>query len=170
MMNTLEAIKTRRSIRKFKEKNLNVKDIEELLLAAMCAPSAHNRQPWEFIVVDKKELLKSVPTFSEYAQMANEAPLAILICANREIEKTMEHCFECCSAAAQNLLLAAHDKGIGGVWTGIYPEKSKIKGFKNLFNLPNHVEPIAFLVLGYPDESPKQKQNFNPHKVHFNSW
>ena len=169
-MKTLDAIKTRRSIRKFKSQPVDKDKIEILLAAAMSAPSAFNRQPWEFIVVDDRKTLDAIPSFSDHAHMITQAPLAILICADTNIENSIEHCFEGCSAATQNLLLAIHELNLGAVWTGVYPNKDRIKGFKELFNLPSHIEPIALIVIGHSDESPKQKENYKNEKIHLNTW
>ena len=169
-MDTLETILRRRSIRKYKNMPVDQNVIEQLLMAAMNSPSAFNKQPWEFIVIDDRKKLDAIPSFSEYAQMTKQAPLAILICADNNIEKTFEHCIETCSAATQNILLAACEKGLGAVWTGIYPNKEKIEGYIKLLNLPPHIKPISLIVLGYPDESPSPKKNFTQKKIHKNSW
>lgn len=169
-MNTIDAIKTRRSIRKYKNIAVKSSDIEEILISGMCAPSAYNRQPWEFIVVDDRSILDGITTFSDHASMIVKAPLAILILADKKIEESIEHCFEGCAASVQNMLLTIHEKGLGGVWTGVYPSKDRINGFKDHFKLPSHIEPIALIVIGYPDESPTKKETFSKEKIHYNSW
>lgn len=169
-MQTLEAINTRRSIRRYQDKKISEDIINELLSYAMSAPSAHNNQPWHFVVIDDKDKLIKIPTFSEYAQMCKEAPLAILVCADKKIENIEEYCIADCAAATQNLLLAIHEKGLGAVWTGIYPREEKVRGFQDLINLPSHIMPVALIVIGYPAEKPKQKDNFKKARIHHNTW
>lgn len=169
-MDTLNSIKTRRSIRKYKDKPVEELLVEKILTAAMSAPSAYNRRPWEYLIIDERKSLDLIPKYSEHAQMIKQAPLAILICADKDIEPSMEHCLETCSASAQNILLAANDLGLGSVWTGIYPEKNRIQGFKDQFKLPQNIEPIALVVLGYSNEKPKQKESFEIKKIHRNTW
>lgn len=169
-METFNAIHSRRSIRKYLPNPISKTLIEEIIAAAMQAPSAHDRQPWHFIVIDDKSILSSIPNFSRYAKMCTEAPAAILICADTELEKNEYFCAQDCSAAAQNLLLACHDKGLGAVWTAAYPDKERIDGFSSLLKLPKKIIPIMLIVIGYPDETLAPKMNFDPAKIHYGRW
>jgi len=116
----------------------------------MSAPSAGNQQPWHFIVVNERVLLDRIPEFSPYAAMCRQAPLGILVCGDTTLEKYPGYWIQDCSAATQNLLLAAHDLGLGAVWTGVYPREERIRGFREAFKLPDHILPLAFVVIGYP--------------------
>ncbi|HWR25547.1 MAG TPA: nitroreductase family protein [Methanosarcina sp.] len=169
-MDTLEAIHTRRSIRKYKDKPVPEELVTELLRAAMSAPSAVNAQPWNFIVIDDRKLLDEIPTFSPYAAMCREAPLAILICGDTTLEKVPGYWVQDCSAATQNLLLAARAVGLGAVWTGIYPVKDRVEGFRKAFGLPEHVIPLAFVPIGYPDKYPGLQDRFDRGKVYYNAY
>jgi nitroreductase len=82
MMDALEAIQTRRSVRKYEKSEITDEIVEKLLSAAMSAPSAVNQQPWEFIVIKDREMLDAIPTFSKFARMAAYAPLGILVCGD----------------------------------------------------------------------------------------
>jgi hypothetical protein len=113
MMETLQAILTRRSVREFTNQDVSKEDLNDLLRAGMQAPSAGNEQPWHFIVIDDPELLKKIPEFHPYAKMLNEAPLAILVCSDRNLEKHRATWLQDCSAAIENILLTAHAKGLG---------------------------------------------------------
>jgi len=121
-MNTLETIFTRRSVRDFKPDPVGEEDLLDLLKAGMQAPSAKNEQPWHFVVIDDPELLHTIPGFHPHAEMLNDAPLAILVCSDRKLEKKRASWLQDCSAATENILLAAHAKGLGGVWLGIFPD------------------------------------------------
>jgi nitroreductase len=169
-MDTLEAIHTRRSIRKFKDKPIPRELITELLRAAMSAPSAVNAQTWIFIVIDDRKLLDEIPTYSPYASMCREAPLAVLICGDTSLEKAPGFWVQDCSAATQNLLLAAHAVGLGAVWTGVYPVKDRVEGFRKAFGLPDNVIPLAFVPIGYPDQHPGSQDRFDRKKIYCNAY
>ena len=169
-MDTLEAIHTRRSIRMYTARQVPQEIVTELLRAAMSAPSAVNSQPWVFIVIDDKELLDEIPTFSPYASMCREASLGILICGDTNQEKVPGFWVQDCSAATQNLLLAAHACGLGAVWTGVYPMEDRIEGFQKAFGLPDHVIPLAFVPIGYPAQKPEPQDRYREEKIYYNMY
>ncbi len=169
-MDIFTALHTRRSVRAFTEQPVSDDDIHALLDAAMAAPSAGNAQPWQFIIVDDKELLKAVPGINPYAGMAPNAPVSILVCGDLSAEKYPGFWVQDCSAAIQNLLLAARGKGLGTVWTGIYPMADRIHGFIRLCNLPEHIVPLALVVVGHPVRDQDWKSRFSAEKVHRNIW
>lgn len=169
-MNTLEAIHTRRSIRKYTSAPVSEEAIKSLLAAAMSAPSAGNEQPWQFVVITERTVLDKIPTVSPYAGMCREAPVAILVCGDLTLEKFPGFWVQDCSAAAQNLLLAAHDLGLGAVWTGIYPMEDRVKGFRGLLGLPEHVVPLALIPVGHPAQELSSQDRFREDRVHYNKW
>jgi len=169
-MELMEAILTRRSIRKFKNKPIPNEILDKLLHAAMQAPSAGNRQPWHFIIITEREKLNKIPDFHPYSKMLKEAPLAILICAKVETDKYCDYWVQDCSAATQNLLLAAHGLGLGAVWLGIYPIQERVSGIKDLFNLPPDIVPLSLNAIGYPNEEKKQEVRYKKEKVHYEKW
>jgi nitroreductase len=169
-MDIIEAIHTRRSIRKFQRKPVPDALVKDLLAAAMSAPSAGNQQPWQFVVITDPEILGKVPAINPYAAMAKDAPLAILICGDLTLEKYPGYWVQDCSAATQNLLLAAHGGGLGAVWTGIFPLSDRVEGFKQLCRLPEQVIPLALVVIGYPAQSLQPQDRFREDRVHRNNW
>jgi nitroreductase len=169
-MDTLEAIHTRRSIRQYQELPVSEELLKELLSAAMAAPSARNQQPWEFIVITEKDLLQKIPGVNPNADMAAEAPLAILVCGNLKIETSPGYWVIDCAAATQNLLLAAHALGLGAVWTGTYPNEDRMDGYTELFDLPEYILPHSLVVLGYPQEQPINQDRFREDRIHYNGW
>ncbi|MBZ3936005.1 nitroreductase family protein [Methanimicrococcus blatticola] len=169
-METMEALYTRRSVRKFQNKSVPMELIEEAVKAAMFAPSARNQQPWEFIIVDKQELMDAVPTYSPHAQMAKGAPAGVLICYNKEYDVAEGFFPQDLGAATQNLLLALHENGLGAVWTGVYPREDRMKGFVNAFNLPENVIPYSFTIIGYPEKETDKVDRFKKERVHYNKW
>ena len=169
-MDTIEAILTRRSIRRFINQPVEKGEIEKLLQAAMQAPSARNTQSWQFIVIDQREILYQIADFHPYAEMLRNAPLAIAVCADLEQEKSIEYCALNCAAATENILLAAWELGLGSVWLGIYPREKRMRDLSRLLNLPQKIIPIALVALGYPAEKKQQEDRFSQEKIHLNKW
>ena len=168
-MDTLSAIFTRRSVRKYQPGELTEKQIENLLKAAMSAPSAANSQPWHFVVVDDHKKLNQISSFHPYAKMAAEAALAILVCAEPALEKFPGFWPQDCAAAVQNILLAAHAQALGAVWVGIYPGNDSTP-FRELFELPQGIEPMALVVIGSAPSNPEEPERYLPERVHYNKF
>jgi nitroreductase len=169
-MEALEAIRTRRSVRTYENRPVPGEIIRELLAAAMSAPSAGNQQPWQFVVIDDARILEQVTDINPYALMAREAPVGILVCGDTRLEKFAGFWVQDCSAATQNLLLAAHAKGLGAVWTGIYPLEDRVRKFRKLLHLPEMVVPLALVLMGYPKEALPEVDRYKAQRVHANGW
>lgn len=170
MMDTLEAIRTRRSIRNYNDQNVEAESIQKILAAGMSAPSAGDEQPWHFIVVTEKRILEEIPRINPYAAMTRDAQVAILICGDLRLERFEGFWVQDCAAATQNMLLAAHALGLGAVWTGIYPMQDRVEGFRKLLNIPVDVIPFALLPLGYPAHEPYKEDRFKKDRIHYNTW
>lgn len=169
-MELLEAIYSRRSIRQYRPKPVSEEAVRTLLGAAMMAPSAGNEQPWQFVVVRDVKKMSQVKDVHPYVGMAAEAPLGILVCGDLSLEKFPGFWVQDCSAAMQNLLLAAHDLGLGAVWTGVYPVEERVTRFKTIFELPEHVIPLGFAVIGWPVKPGRRKDRFKEDRVHRDRW
>lgn len=169
-MDTLQAIRTRRSVRRFEKKPIPEELLKDLLAAAMSAPSARNSQPWQFVVIDRPDLLDQASRINRHAWMAADAPVAVLICGEPALEKSPGYWMLDCAAATENLLLAAHALGLGAVWTGVYPREERIQGFRQLLGVPDGVVPHSLIVLGYPAEYPTPEDRFLPGRIHRNGW
>jgi len=169
-MNTLEAILTRRSVRDFRSDPVIEEDIIDLLKAGMQAPSAKNEQPWHFIVIDDPKLLHDIPEFHPYAEMLYDAPLAILVCSDRKLETKRASWLQDCSAATQNILLAAHAKGLGAVWLGIFPDSDRVDGMQKLLSIPKDVRPVSLVAVGHPQSVPAPVDRYKEERVHRNRW
>ncbi len=169
-LDIFEAIETRRSIRHYRPEPVSNDSIERILSAAMMAPSAGNQQPWQFIVIRKRELLDAIPDFHPHAEMVLQVSVAILVCGDLRLENHKGYWVQDCSAATQNLLLAAHGLGLGAVWTGIYPRQDRVKGFRNLLNLPQEVMPLALVPIGYPDRKGSGVERFDRARIHQDGW
>jgi len=170
-MKTLQdIIISRRSIRKYTSIPVSQEQIEKLLQAAMYAPSANNLQPWHFVVVTERSLLNKIIQAHPYANMLKEAPLAIVVCADENIDKTEGYWVQDCSAATLNILLAAHAMELGSVWLGVYPRKERILAISTIFNLPENIHPLSIIAIGHPDEQKVIPSRYLKERIHVNKW
>lgn len=169
-MDVFDAMLTRRSIRKYTDEAVSEQDVQRILDASMMAPSAGNAQPWQFVVVRDREKLNRAGDIHPYASMAKKAPLGILVCGDLSLEKYQGFWVQDCSAAVQNMLLAIHGLGLGGVWTGIYPLDDRVGGFRELLDLPERIVPLAFVVIGHPAQRLKSGRRYKPERVHYEHW
>jgi nitroreductase len=169
-MDTLQAIHTRRSIRTYLDQPVPKELVQKLLAAAMQAPSARNQQPWHFVVIDERKILAEIASQLPNAAMAADAPLAILVCADLTLETSEGYWVVDCSAAVENMLLAAHALGLGAVWCGVYPREPRMEGLRRLINLPENIMPHSLVVVGYPGEQVPPDDRYRPERVRRNRW
>ncbi len=166
MKSMLDAIVSRRSVRKWKPDAVSEDDIKDVLEAAMNAPSAVNEQAWQFVVLSGRVLEEFVKI---NANTAKGAPVGILVCGDKQADKLGGFYVHDCCAATQNILLAVHAKGLGGVWTTIFP--NAIPGLRQLLCLPDHVYPLAFVPFGHPvARQGRWTSRYDEAKVHRNGW
>lgn len=166
----LETIYKRRSIRVFGPEPVPETVVQELIRAAMHAPSAGNQRPWRFVVIDDPDLLARVPSVHPHAAMVPKAPMAILVCGDLRLERHEGFWVQDCSAAVQNLLLAVTAHGLGAVWLGVHPRQDRVDGFRALLGLPDAVIPLALVPIGTPARHPAPADRFEPDKIHHNGW
>jgi len=166
----MEIIMKRRSIRKYSNESIEMEMIENILDAADAAPCAKGLRSWHFIVIDDRSILDRIPDFHRYSQMVLGAPLAIMVFADQTVEPIEGYWTQNCSAATENILLAATSKGLGSVWLGVYPNKIRMDGVRSLIELPEHIIPFSMVVLGYPLEEKKPHGEYDRSRVHWNSW
>jgi len=167
----MREIYLRRSVRKYKKDKISNDIITKLLHAAMSAPSALNEQPWEFIVVDDDTLLNKISQFSNHSSFVSTAPLAVIVLANLDkVKSTLYH--QDLAACTQNLMLEAVSNNLGTCWLGTYPKEDRMTYIKELFNLPNNIEPFSIIVVGYPEDEAafKEVNRFNENVIHKNRW
>jgi nitroreductase len=169
-METIEAIMSRRSVRQFTNEPITQEQLDTLLHAAMQAPSAGNGQPWHFVVIQERAMLDQIPNVHPYAQMLKDAPLAILVCGNEADTRYTNYWMLDCSAATQNILLAAHAIGLGAVWLGVHPSEERIASITKLFELPKGVHPVSLIAVGHPREVPARVDRFQAQRVHYKHW
>lgn len=169
----IETIMTRTSIRSFTDRQVSADTIEMLLRAGMAAPTAVNKQPWHFVVVNDRVKLDELGGNGRQSQMWKESPLAIVVCG--DMDKALEGPAQAfwvqdCSAATENILLAAHALGLGAVWTGCYPMEERMANVSQVLNLPETIIPLCVIVMGYPNEQPDPKDKWKPENVTYNMF
>ncbi len=167
-MDGLDNILARRSIRVYAPQQVPDDVTEKLLRAGMSAPSAQNSQPWEFLVMRDPEKRSAVSALGRYWGMLKSAPLGILVMANlKGYRATRQEFFmQDCSAATENILLAAHALGLGGVWLGLYPKEELMRGIRGIYGIPEDIIPFSIISLGYPAETRPPHDCYNEDKVH----
>jgi len=165
-----EVVSSRRSIRSYTDRAVSEEMIDVVIRVAMTAPSAGNQQPWHFIVIRERENLDRIPLFHPYAKMVRKCLVAVLICGDPDGKKWPAFWPQDCSAAAQNLLLAARNLGLGTVWAGVYPDEGRMAGFRQLLKIPEAIYPFALIPLGWPDGEFQQMDRYNPALVHLDTW
>lgn len=169
-MDAIEAILTRRSVRQYTGEPVSASDVKTMLESAMSAPSANNRQPWAFVVIDDRQVLDQIPNVHPYSRMVKQAPLAILVCGVPGREKHPGYWVQDCSAATQNLLLAARALGLGAVWLGVHPRENRVTGLRELLRIPEEVVPLALISIGHPAVEQKRAERYDEARVHHNRW
>jgi nitroreductase len=166
----MEGILSRRSVRRYTTDPVSDAQVTELLRAAMAAPSAGNQQPWQFVVVRDPAAREILAGANPFGLMAREAQVAIVVCGDLTRERKPGMWPQDCSAATQNLLLAAHAAGLGAVWCGTYPYEERMGPIRTGLGLPDHVIPFAVVPLGYPAETPAPADRYDPGRVHYDRW
>lgn len=169
-MDVLDAIFTRRSIRKFTGEQVDMDDLKTILKAGFSAPSAHNFRPWHFVVVREKSSLEAIAEFHPYGKMLPKAGCGIIVCGDSERQKSEGFLISDCSAAIQNMLLAAHGLGLGAVWCGLHPVPQLTGSMAELLKLPSTVIPVGIIALGHKSEDREAPDRYEESKVHFDQW
>jgi nitroreductase len=168
MNSRINPILARRSIRKYTSKPVSEEDVKNLLEAAMAAPSASNRKPWHFIIIREKEMLNALGNLHPYGKMLFETSVCICICGDRSISEMFW--VQDCSAASENLLLAATFLGLGAVWLGVHPREERSESIRNLLNLPENIVPLNMISIGHPAVEKKPRTQFDGTRVHKEKW
>ena len=172
-MELKEAIRKRRSVRRFLDKKPPISIIMEILEYANLAPSAGNLQARDFVIVDDEDLKRKLAHAALDQNFIAEAPYDIVVCANLERiapygRRGMElYCVQDCAAATEHILLLALEHGLATCWVGAFDEEK----VSRLLDLPPHVKPTAIIAIGYPAEEPKPTSRYRTEKLtHFNRW
>jgi nitroreductase len=163
----LKIIFARRSIRKYADKAVSVEDIRSLLEAGMAAPSASNRQPWHFVVVQDRATLKRLANAHPYGKMLAEAALGIAVCGDPGVS---DWWVVDCSAATENILVAAAGLGLGSVWLGCYGRAEREQMVRKELGIPSQVGVLSLISIGHPAEHKEPRTQYDASRVHADRW
>jgi nitroreductase len=171
MSNILDTIFSRRSIRIYDRKKLDKETITDLLKAAMAAPSASNSRPWEFVVVTDEAKINTLRSKIKYGNY--NAPAIIIVCGNTAIaqnESAFRYWVQDCSAATENILLAAAGLGLGTCWVASYPKEDVMAVVREMTSIPETVIPFNLIYVGYPAEEKAPRTQFDAERVHWDTY
>lgn len=168
-MELLEGLLTRRSVRRYSDQPVSREDISDIIKYAMYAPSAKNCRPWHFIPTQRKEVMDGIMAVHPFSKMLQYAQWVVIVCGDKDAAASPEYMPVDCANATENLLLAAHAKGLGACWLGIYPRPERMNALHELLDMPENIVPVAAVSIGWPgrayDEIPER---FEPEKIHWN--
>lgn len=160
----------RRSIREFIEKPVEKDKIENILKAGMQAPSAKNQQAWEFIVVTSKELKNKVSMMSPFSKLASKAAVLIILLGNKDKMIVSDKWQQDLGACTQNMLLQIVKEGLGGVWLGVYPTEERVSYLRDIFKIPDNVEPFGIVSFGYSEKQNIFVDRYEKSRIHWEEY
>ena len=164
----IRSICARRSVRDFTGEPVSGQDIKALLEAGMAAPSARDLQPWRFVVVTGRAGLDRLAEIHPYAKMLKSAGACIAVCGDRDVNDAFW--VQDCSAATENILVAAAMLGLGTCWLGVHPRAEREDGLKDYLGIPANVGLLCLVAVGVPAETPEPRSQYDPAKVRFERW
>ena len=164
----IDTIFARRSIRKYTSEPVSHESIRTLLEAAMAAPSASNRKPWQYVVVTERETLDALAEAHPHGKMLSEAPLAVAVCG--DLTEMERYWVQDCSAATENVLLAVTALDLGAVWLGVFPRDERVSSVRRILDLPEHIMPLNVIAIGHPAEEKSPRTQFDESRVHWERW
>jgi nitroreductase len=174
LMDILKAIFDRRSVRKYTGAKVKREKLEMLVKAGMAAPTSRDTRHFRFIIVDEPEMIDELVQGLPYAKMLATARHAIIVVSDLSIAYgglETGYWLQDCSAAAENILIAAQASGLGACWTGVHPREERVEFLKELFNLPENIRPLCVIAVGIPTgEDNKPRDKFNPEHLFWNEW
>jgi nitroreductase len=163
----LNIIFRRRSIRAYTGQPVSSADIQSLLEAGMAAPSASNRKPWHFVAITDRSTLKALADSHPYGRMLAGAALGIAVCGDPAKSSWW---VQDCTAATENILVAATGLGLGGVWLGCHGAPAREEAVKSILGIPRGIGVLSLLSIGYPAETKPARTQFDATRVHSNHW
>ena len=163
----LDIIFSRRSIRAYTDEPVSEADIQSLLEAGMAAPSASNRKPWHFVVVTDRDTLRALAAAHPFGKMIASAAVGIAVCGDPAIS---DWWVEDCSAATENILVAAAGLGLGAVWLGSHGRPEREVAIREILGIPELMGVLSLLSIGHPGEEKEARTQYDPARVHWGDW
>jgi len=166
----MDSIMKRRSIRKYLDKAVEPEKTERILRAAMQAPTGHNSQDWDFVVVQDEEMRRRLSELGPHSGFIAAAPLHIAVCENTARAWPGGNWQGNLGAACQNILLQVEEEGLGACWIGVWPYEERMANVKQCLGLPDGVIPYAVMAIGYKEFEKKPSDRFDPEKIHWEKY
>lgn len=168
----LACIFGRRSIRAYTNREIDQATVRLLLEAAMAAPSAVAKDPWRFIVIRQRDILSEIAGVLPNGRFLAGAALGMAVAGDIEAahDRQLSYLLQDCSAAIENMLIAANILGLGACWLGVHPREERIKKLREILRLPENVVPVAMISLGYPAEQKEPRTRYTDRYVHYERW
>jgi len=172
MNSRLNDLFARRSVRAYRQQEVSDEMLRDILEAAMAAPSAVAKDPWAFVVVRNREMLAKIAEGLPNGKMLRDAAQGIVVCGDlqRAHDQQLSYLLQDCTAAIENLLLAASILGLGACWLGVHPRQERVQHLRSLLAIPEPVIPIATISVGWPAESPPPRTRYRQDAVHRETW
>jgi nitroreductase len=158
---------SRRSIRRYTGEPVSDEEIKSLLEAAMAAPSGSNRQPWHFVVVRDRQKLRALAAAHPYGKMIAHAEACIAVCGDPRIS---DWWVQDCSAATENILVAASGLGLGAVWISSYGRPEREQAFREVLDIPQEIGVLSVIPVGHPGEQKEARTQYNRARIHSEAW
>ncbi len=165
---SIDLILARRSIRKYTGETVGEEDLKRLLEAGMAAPSSNNKQPWQFVVVRDRGTLQRLAEVHPHGKMLAHAPAAIAVCGDRELSPISW--VQDCSAATENILIAASSIGLGAVWLGCHPREERVNPIKAILGIPDSPGLLSLIAIGHPAEEKSPRTQYDELRIHREKW
>jgi nitroreductase len=168
----IQLILKRRSVRAFTGESVSRAELETILRAGMAAPSAMNKQPWEFVAVADRSTLDTLSDGLPYAKMLYQAGAAIVVCAvvEKANDNLLEYAIVDTCAATENILLAVEALGLGAVWTALYPRRERMEYARKVLQIPDSIIPLCAIPIGHPAGKEQPKDKYRPENIHWEKW
>ncbi|MBT3379820.1 MAG: nitroreductase family protein [Lentisphaerae bacterium] len=168
----LASLFRRRSIRHYQNRPVGDAIVKDMLEAAMAAPSACCKDPWEFVVIRDPETLAEIASALPNGPMLAKAGVGFIVCGNMERahDGALSYMLQDCSAAIENLLVAASSLGLGACWLGVHPREDRIAHVSRTLGLPAHVLPVSAIAVGWPGEDKEARTRYSADFVHHDAW
>lgn len=170
----LENILSRKSVRSFTDAAVSREQLDTLVRAAMAAPTGRDMRPWQFVVLDDHGVIERLSDAMPRAKMLEECAAVIVVCGDMSVtdqdgNPSVNWTFDC-SAATENCLLMAEAMGLGAVWVGVWPYDDRVAAVKETLRLPEHIQPLNLIPVGYPKGDPQPKDKYDAERIHFNGF
>jgi nitroreductase len=167
MNDALNLLKTRRSIRKYKDQKVEEEKIQKCLEAARWAPSASNKQPWEFLIVTDEQIRKKLSEIHPYASFVAESPVVFIPLTNPEVH--VKYHMSDTALATLQYMIEAHSLGLGTCWAGVIGSSIEAE-IKDLLGIPENLNILGLVATGYPDEKPTKMRKELDTLVHYEKY